>query len=112
VLDAAQIAQYQAAGFLTMRARLETSLLPRLNAAIDRICAEAAGLTAKTAHIDLDTFHTPETPRIGRISSPTELDEVFMAWRCMAPAPTCPARCGPPTSSSMWRQMHLPIPRR
>ena len=78
VLGAAQIAQYQAAGFLTMRAMLAPALLQRLNAAIDRICTEAAGLTEKTAHIDLDAFHTPERPRIRRISSPTELDEVFM----------------------------------
>ena len=78
VLGAAQIAQYQAAGFLTMRAMLAPALLQRLNAAIDRICAEAASLTEKTAHIDLDAFHTPERLRIRRISSPTELDEVFM----------------------------------
>lgn len=78
VLGAAQIAEYQATGFLTIRAMLEPALLQRLNAAIDRICAEAAGLTEKTAHIDLDAFHTPERPRIRRISSPTELDEVFM----------------------------------
>jgi hypothetical protein len=78
VLGAAQIAQYQAAGFLTMRAMLEPALLQRLNAVIDRICTEAACLTAKTAHIDLDAFHTPERPRIRRISSPTELDQVFM----------------------------------
>jgi hypothetical protein len=78
VLGAAQIAQYQAAGFLTMRAMLAPALLQRLNAAIDRICAEAAGLTEKTAHIDLDALHLPDRPRIRRISSPTELDEVFM----------------------------------
>lgn len=78
VLGAAQIAQYQAAGFLTMRAMLAPALLHRLNAAIDRICAQAAGLTEKTAHIDPDASHTPDRPRIRRISSPTELDEVFM----------------------------------
>jgi ectoine hydroxylase-related dioxygenase (phytanoyl-CoA dioxygenase family) len=78
VLGAAQIAQYQAAGFLTMRAMLAPALLQRLNAAINRICAEAAGLTEKTAHIDLDALHLPDRPRIRRISSPTELDEVFM----------------------------------
>lgn len=78
VLSAAQVAEYQAAGFLTMRAVLEPALLQRLNAATVRICEEAAGLTAKTAHIDLDAFHTIEKPRIRRISSPTELDEVFM----------------------------------
>ena len=78
VLGAGQIAQYQAAGFPTMRAMLAPALLHRLNAGIDRICAQAAGLTEKTAHIDLDAFHTPDMPRIRRISSPTELDEVFM----------------------------------
>jgi ectoine hydroxylase-related dioxygenase (phytanoyl-CoA dioxygenase family) len=78
VLGAAQIAHYQAAGFVTMRAMLEPDLLQRLNAAIDRICAEAAGLAVKTAHIDLDASHTPERARIRRISSPTELDPVFM----------------------------------
>lgn len=78
VLSAAQLAQYQAAGFLTMRAMLAPALLQRLNAAIDRICAEAAGLTEKTTHIDLDALHLPDRPRIRRISSPTELDEVFM----------------------------------
>lgn len=78
VLGAAQMAQYQATGFLTMRAMLAPAELQRLNAAIDRICAEAASLTEKTTHIDLDAFHTHERPRIRRISSPTELDEVFM----------------------------------
>lgn len=78
VLDAGQIEQYQAAGFLTMRAMLAPALLQRLNAAIDRICAQAASLMEKTAHIDLDPSHRPDRPRIRRISSPTELDEAFI----------------------------------
>ena len=78
VLGVSQIAEYHAAGFLTMRAMLEPALLQRLNTAIDRICTEPGKLTEKTAHIDLDAFHTPERPRIRRISSPTELDPVFI----------------------------------
>jgi hypothetical protein len=68
ILSAVQIAQYQAAGFLTIRAMLAPALLQRLNGVIDRICAEAAALTRKTAHIDLAAFHTPERARIRRIS--------------------------------------------
>lgn len=79
VLDDEQIRAYQASGFLTMRGVFDQALLQRLAAVVDRLWAEGSSLQAKTRHFDLESGHRPGNPRIRRISSPTELDEAFVA---------------------------------
>ncbi|WP_151637454.1 phytanoyl-CoA dioxygenase family protein [Noviherbaspirillum aerium] len=78
MLSAAQIEDYRAAGFLTMRNVFDPTLLQRLTATIDRLWSEGSALGNKTRHFDLDPAHGPGNPRIRRISSPTELDDVFI----------------------------------
>ena len=78
VLSDAQIASYQVTGFLTVRNVLDSILLDRLIAVTQRLYDEGRALTVKTQHYDLESTHTAEAPRIRRISSPTELDDVYI----------------------------------
>ena len=78
VLSAAQVAEYRERGFLAVPAILDRGLLDRLTATTQRLWNEGRGVVAKTRHYDLDAGHSAQTPRIRRISSPTELDEVYV----------------------------------
>ena len=78
-LSEQQLAEYRERGFLTLRQAIDADLLQRLIAATRRLWDEGRSLTAKNPHFDLAQGHTAEQPRIRRISSPTELDEVFLA---------------------------------
>ena len=78
VLTPAQLAQYEEDGFITVRSVLDADLLRRLTATTERLYAEGSRLTERTRHYDLEASHTPQAPRIRRISSPTELDDVYL----------------------------------
>ena len=78
VLTPAQLAQYHEDGFITIRGVLDADLLGRLTATTERLLAEGSRLTERTRHYDLEASHTPRAPRIRRISSPTELDDVYL----------------------------------
>lgn len=78
VLGAAQVAEYRERGFLAVPAILDRGLLERLTATTQRLWNEGRGVVEKTRHYDLDAGHSAQTPRIRRISSPTELDEVYV----------------------------------
>lgn len=78
ILTNDQVEEYRAAGFLTIRNAFDSTLLQRLTATIDRLWNEGSALENKTRHFDLDPAHRPGNPRIRRISSPTELDDVFV----------------------------------
>lgn len=78
VLTDDQIAEYHATGFLTLRDVFDRALLQRLIETTDRLWEEGRSLMAKTKHYDLDAVHSADRPRIRRISSPTELDDVYV----------------------------------
>lgn len=78
VLTDEQIAAYRDTGYLTLRNIFDSSLLQRLIATTDRLWNEGSKLRAKTTHYDLEPGHQPGNPRIRRISSPTELDDVYI----------------------------------
>lgn len=78
VLTPAQLARYHEDGFITVRSVLDADLLGRLTATTERLLAEGSRLTERTPHYDLEASHTPRAPRIRRISSPTELDDVYL----------------------------------
>jgi ectoine hydroxylase-related dioxygenase (phytanoyl-CoA dioxygenase family) len=78
VLSDAQLAEYRKTGYLAIRNAFSQDLLKRLIATTERLYAEGARLTQKTKHFDLEATHTPESPRIRRIASPTELDDVYI----------------------------------
>jgi ectoine hydroxylase-related dioxygenase (phytanoyl-CoA dioxygenase family) len=78
VLSDAQLAEYRENGYLAVRNAFGKELLERLVATTSRLYAEGSRLTRKTQHFDLEASHTPEAPRIRRIASPTELDDVYL----------------------------------
>ena len=78
VLTPAQLAQYEEDGFITIPGVLDADLLARLTATTERLLAEGSRLTERTRHFDLEASHTPQAPRVRRISSPTELDDVYL----------------------------------
>jgi ectoine hydroxylase-related dioxygenase (phytanoyl-CoA dioxygenase family) len=78
VLSQAQLAEYHDNGFVAIRQALSVDLLERLVATTERLYVEGSRLTQKTRHFDLEASHTPEAPRIRRIASPTELDDVYL----------------------------------
>ena len=78
VLTEAQLAEYRENGYVAIRNALSPDLLERLIATTARLYAEGSRLTRKTQHFDLEASHTPEAPRIRRIASPTELDDVYL----------------------------------
>lgn len=78
VLSDAQIAEYHETGFLTVPRAIDRALLDRLIAVTDRLLDEGRNITEKTRHYDPEPAHRPDDPRIRRISSPTELDDVFV----------------------------------
>ena len=78
VLTPAQLTRYAEDGFLTIRGVLDADLLARLTATTERLLAEGSRLAERTRHYDLEASHTPEAPRIRRIASPTELDDVYL----------------------------------
>lgn len=77
-LDDAQVAAYREQGYLELRGVLDAAPLQRLVAATDRLWEAGRALGAKTRHYDLEPAHSAQALRIRRISSPTELDEVFV----------------------------------
>lgn len=78
VLTHEQLAEYQARGFLTLRQVFDADLLQRLTQTTDRLWEQGRSMTQKTAHFDLAEGHTAARPRIRRIASPTELDQVYL----------------------------------
>ncbi|OYD82416.1 phytanoyl-CoA dioxygenase family protein [Azospirillum brasilense] len=78
ILSAAQMAEYEERGFLAVPGILDHDLLERLTAITQRLWNEGRGVTEKTRHYDLAAGHSAEDPRIRRISSPTELDDVYV----------------------------------
>ena len=77
VLPAA-LDQYKTAGYVELRDVFDRALLQRLTTATERLWEAGRTLTASTAHHDLAEGHRADAPRIRRISSPTELDDVFI----------------------------------
>jgi ectoine hydroxylase-related dioxygenase (phytanoyl-CoA dioxygenase family) len=78
ILTDEQIATYKDTGYLAVRNIIERALLERLITTTDRLWNEGSRLQTKTAHFDLDPAHRPDNPRIRRISSPTELDDMYI----------------------------------
>jgi ectoine hydroxylase-related dioxygenase (phytanoyl-CoA dioxygenase family) len=78
VLSEAKIAEYQDKGYATIPGALDPDLVARIIAATDRLRAAGRHVSAGTRHYDIEPGHRPERPRIRRVSSPTELDDVFV----------------------------------
>lgn len=69
--------EYRERGFVTVPAILDTALVAALQRATERLWEAGRSLTEKTRHYDLSAGHCADSPRIRRVSSPTELDPIF-----------------------------------
>ncbi len=78
VLSDRQVEEYRETGFLTLHQVFDRGLMQRLIEITDRLWEQGSSLTQKTAHYDLAAGHGRGRPRIRRISSPTELDDVYL----------------------------------
>jgi len=78
ILSPEQIRDYRDTGYLNLRQVLDPKLLARLIATTERLYDEGRSLQQKSKHYDLEPAHTALAPRIRRISSPTELDSVYV----------------------------------
>ena len=74
----ADVARYRETGYLELRDVVEPTALRRLIATTERLLDAGGRLAAGTRHYDLEPGHSPQTPRVRRIASPTELDEVYV----------------------------------
>ena len=79
ILSPEQIRDYHDTGYLNLRQVLDPQLLTRLISTTERLYDEGRSLQQKSKHYDLEPAHTAQAPRIRRISSPTELDPVYVA---------------------------------
>jgi ectoine hydroxylase-related dioxygenase (phytanoyl-CoA dioxygenase family) len=79
ILYPEQIRDYHDTGYLNLRQVLDPQLLTRLISTTERLYDEGRSLQQKSKHYDLEPAHTAQAPRIRRISSPTELDPVYVA---------------------------------
>lgn len=78
VLSDAQLERYREDGYVNLQGIFDAALLARLVSTTQRLYTEGRALASKTRHYDLEPGHTFESPRIRRISSPTELDDVYI----------------------------------
>lgn len=77
VLSDSQLAAYRNRGFITVRNALDQELVTRLIEATQRLWDESASVKENTRHFDLAPGHRQGAPRLRRISSPTELVDIF-----------------------------------
>ena len=78
VLSPPEVADYRAQGYVNLRDGLDVSFVDGLRAATERLVEQSRQLTESDRHFDLADGHGAETPALRRISSPTELDDVFV----------------------------------
>jgi ectoine hydroxylase len=77
VLTGAQVAQYRAEGFLAVEALVDDAWLRTLRAVTDEFVERSRRLTESNFVFDLDRGHSADTPRLRRLSSPTDLHATF-----------------------------------
>ena len=69
-LDQTQVDFYNANGYLMLERRVPEDILVALSSEIARFEAQAAGMVASDARIDLEDTHTPDAPRVRRVKRP------------------------------------------
>lgn len=74
-----QRASYFDNGFTLLRSFVEREWLDRLNAAVAKFVDQSRSLAKSGSVFDLEPDHTADNPRLRRVSSPCDQDEIF--WR-------------------------------
>lgn len=77
VLGSEQIEAFRAQGFLVVKGVFDQAPLARLVEATAEFWEQARSLRDGTAHFDIDPDHDYDTPKLRRISSPTEISDVY-----------------------------------
>ena len=77
VLTEEQVGQYQREGWLSVPALVDDEWLGRLRAVTEEFVDASRALTESTPLYDLEADHTPEEPRLRRLSAPTELHATY-----------------------------------
>ena len=77
VLSQSQRESYFENGYLLVEAFIEKEWLERIRGAIDTLVDRSRKVTASDAVFDLEPDHTPDNPRLRRVSSPCDEDPVF-----------------------------------
>tara|TARA_B100001123_G_C15275081_1_gene1011830 strand:+ start:573 stop:1457 length:885 start_codon:yes stop_codon:yes gene_type:complete len=68
---------YEENGYLLIEGAISAVWLNRLRDATDRLVDRARAMTVPDSDIDLEPSHTPNAPRIRRLTQPVALDPVF-----------------------------------
>ncbi|MEM8856231.1 MAG: phytanoyl-CoA dioxygenase family protein, partial [Pseudomonadota bacterium] len=72
-------------GAVCIERAITADWLAKLRAAVDRLVERSRTVTASDAVFDLEPGHTADAPRLRRVSSPCDEDEVF--WQVLAEGP-------------------------
>lgn len=72
-------------GAVCLERVLDAAWLARVRAAVDRLIDRSRAVDASDAVFDLEPGHTPESPRLRRVSSPCDEDPVF--WELLTEGP-------------------------
>lgn len=81
-----QVEAYHQQGYLMIEGAVSDDWLKRLQAASDESVKESRTLTASTKKLDLDPAHTPDSPRLRRLTSPVEHHVTFAEFTLQGPA--------------------------
>jgi hypothetical protein len=84
-LSEEQRERYLADGAICIERALDAGWLARTRAAIDRLVERSRAVTKSDKVFDLEPGHRPDAPRLRRVSSPCDEDEVF--WQLLTEGP-------------------------
>ncbi len=85
VLTEAELARYEADGYLLLPAFVSREWLDELRAAAAEFVEESRALTASTKRIDIEPDHTAQRPRLRRLVSPLDQHETFRRFTLEGP---------------------------
>lgn len=80
VLSQEQREQYFEDGFLILPHAIDQAWLTKLRAATDKLIERSRGVTKSDSVFDLEPNHTPEAPRLRRVTSPVDQDPTFWEY--------------------------------
>ena len=77
MIDQAAVARYHRDGFIVVEEVFSAAEIDAMRTALDRLVADASGVSSHDAVYDLEPGHTPARPRVRRIKTPTQVDPLY-----------------------------------
>ena len=77
MIDQAAVARYHRDGFIVVEEVFSAAEIDAMRTALDRLVADASGVSGHDAVYDLEPGHTPARPRVRRIKTPTQVDPLY-----------------------------------